>query len=109
MKDVKLSPVEILAIVAAISFAIAILAKLLLWLQVKQKRRPKFWKSFFTFYSQHDIYNRSSLESKRFRSGNNILNTVYLISVLLIIVAYMLGTDGAKDTTPQSPKKQTVR
>jgi len=107
MKYVKLSPVEILMIVAITAFVIAIISKVILWFQVRQKRRPKFWKSFITFYNQQDIYNRSSKESKRFRYGNNVLNYIYLISLLLMIVAYVLSGDTAKDTPPS--KKQFTR
>jgi hypothetical protein len=51
-----------------------------------------FLKTFVVFFSVHDLHNTSSIQSKRFRYWNNILNYIFWSLIAILVVCYIFNT-----------------
>ena len=59
-----------------------------------------FLKTFIIFFSIHDIHNASSIQSKKFRRNNNIINYFFWGLIVLLIISYIYSTPEKLDTNP---------
>ena len=59
-----------------------------------------FLKTFIIFFSIHDIHNAFSIQSKKFRRNNNIINYFFWGLIVLLIISYIYSTPEKLDTNP---------
>ncbi len=84
------------SVIAAFCF----LTKLLLWLRLNPASRIGFIRSFFAFYSIHDVHNASSRTSKVFRKHNNNLNAFFWASLFGLAIVFVFNTSNSGGLIP---------
>lgn len=88
-------------VVAAFCF----IYKLILWLKLNPASRIGFLRTFFVFFSVHDVHNASSPESKNFRRKNNVLNACFFVALLGLAIVFMFNTDDVNGVLPNLEEK----
>lgn len=95
---------------AAIILVLLVFLKLFLFVQSKSSRKMGFIKTFFVFFSVHDLHNASSIKTKRFRRGNNLINYFFWILIVILIVCYVFNTsiqlDNSGPLKPARPSRK---
>jgi flagellar biosynthesis protein FliR len=76
--------------------AFSLLRKIYLWFRIDKKHRLGIIKSFFIFFSIHDVHNASSTASKKFRGANNLLNGLFWGSLIGFAIAMVFNTNDKK-------------
>lgn len=89
--------------------SLCVLIKLVLWLNLKSKKRVGFIRSFVVFFSIHDVHNASSNSSRVFRKYNNLLNSILWGSLLALAVVFVFNTGSLGNLIPTKKEKMENR
>lgn len=85
--------------------SLCVVIKLVLWLNLKSKKRVGFIRSFVVFFSIHDVHNASSNSSRIFRKYNNLLNSLLWGSLLLLSIVFVFNTGNLGNLVPTKREK----
>ena len=79
---------------------LCVIVKFFLWLNLKSNKKVGFIRSFVVFFSIHDIHNASSNSSRAFRKYNNLLNSIFLGSLLALAIVFVFNTSNLGSLIP---------
>ena len=98
--------IDYIILYSLIITAICVVAKFFFFIQSKSSRKMGFIKTFIIFFSIHDIHNASSIQSKKFRRNNNIINYIFWGLIVLLIISYIYSTPAKMDTSPANQQRK---
>ncbi len=102
----KLGFIDYIILYSLILVAICVVAKFFFFIQSKSSRKMGFIKTFIIFFSIHDIHNASSIQSKKFRRNNNIINYLFWGLMVLLIVCYIYSAPARTDVNPTNQQRK---
>jgi hypothetical protein len=98
--------IDYIILYSLIITAICVVAKFFFFIQSKSSRKMGFIKTFIIFFSIHDIHDASSIQSKKFRRNNNIINYIFWGLIVLLIISYIYSAPAKIDTSPANQQRK---
>lgn len=90
---VKSPVILVVFIVLFTILAISLIRKIYLWLKVDRRKRVKLIKSFFIFFTIHDLHDSSTEASRKFKQANNWCNAFFWGSIIGIAFTMVFNTN----------------
>ena len=96
----KIGFIDYIILYSFIIVILCVVVKFFFFIQSKSSRKMGFLKTFIVFFSVHDIHNASSIQSKRFRRFNNLINYFFWSLIVILIICYIYDSPNRSDNGP---------
>lgn len=86
--------------------ALCFIFKLILWVQIKQRRVNTLVTSFFRYYNVFSLHDAPTAQVKKFRKTSNIINFIFWLCFLLAIGILMFKSDTFNEMDSSTIKQE---